>query len=83
MDEQTNRILLRVMASAKHDREHQVLISRCRELEALYANIMETLSPEQREIIDSYFVSCSQVDFNLIRLAYQCGRASTGYLTTK
>lgn len=34
---------------------------------------MENLSPEDREVIDSYFLACCQMQLDLLRVAYRCG----------
>lgn len=71
----TTDILPMIMETASYDKEHRQLLQRCRELEAEYSRVMETLPPEQRDWIDAYLTVCMQVDLRMIELAFQFGLA--------
>lgn len=74
----SNAILAQILSYAKNDPTYTQLLARCHELEESYTDIMVELSPEQREIIDSYFLSCTQLDFHMMESAYRLGRSSAG-----
>lgn len=67
-------ILKKIMAEAATDRQHQSFLFHCKELEEAYSAVMERLSPEDREVIDSYFLACCQMQLDLLRVAYRCGK---------
>lgn len=67
-------VINKIMAEASEDLQHQDFLSRCQELEGHYCEVMENLSPEDREVIDSYFLACCQVQLDLLRVAYRRGK---------
>ena len=67
-------VLKKIMAEASEDLQHQSFLSRCQELEELYCEVMQRLSPEDREVIDSYFLACCQMQLDLLRVAYRRGK---------
>lgn len=69
-------ILSQVMSLAQKDADYQSLLCRCRELEEFYCRVMEELSPDQRDAIDTYFFSCSELNFRIITLAFHWGQSS-------
>ena len=66
-------LIHQVLKEAGKDEEHQIFLQRCREVEAVYSRVMETLSEEDRTVIDSYFLASCQVQMDLLRIAYRCG----------
>ena len=76
MHPQSTEIINKVMAASKRDSQHQMLLARCMELEPAYGRVMLELSPEEREVIDAYFLACTQMQLDLLRIAYACGRHS-------
>ena len=67
-------VLKKIMAEASEDNQHQSFLSRCQELEEFYFEVMQRLSPEDREVIDSYFFACCQMQLDLLRVAYRRGK---------
>lgn len=67
-------VLAKIMAEAEKDPQHRTFLARCQELEECYGEVMERLSPEDREVIDSYFLACCQIQLDLLRVAYRCGK---------
>lgn len=74
MGEWAKFALPQVMEEAKHDLEHQMLLAHCRELEKDYSVVMEELTPYQRDIIDTYLLACSRLDYRMMQLSYRCGQ---------
>ena len=73
MDQWNDEILPAVMAVTKRDPEHQDRLAYCLELEEPYTILMESMPPEQRQIIDAYLFAYTQVNFRMIHPAYLCG----------
>ena len=67
-------VLKKIMSEASEDLQHQTFLSQCQELEKSYSEVMQKLSPEDREVIDSYFLACSQMQLDLLRVACRCGK---------
>ena len=67
-------VLNQIMTEASEDLQHQAFLSRCQELEGPYCEVMEKLSPEDREVIDNYFLACCQMQLDLLRVAYRRGK---------
>lgn len=72
----SKEIIRQIMTSAQQDQEHQMLLARCLELEESYRRVILDLSEDDREIIDAYFLACTQMQLDLLRVAYTCGTCS-------
>ena len=76
MDIQDYTVLSKVMPYAKKDEEYKQRLSRCMETEAIYCAVMQSLTAEQRSLLDDYFFATADLNFRLICLAFHCGQIS-------
>ena len=56
------------------DPEYQQALQRLQVAEAAYLAVVETMKPEDREVLDRYIAACEETDDAVIWLAYQIGR---------
>ena len=68
------RTLVQMM---EQDADYQQALQRLKETKADYLAFLETLTPENREVLERYIAACEAMDDPLIYLAYQIGCAST------
>ena len=61
----------------EQDADYQQALQRLKEAEADYLVLLETMTPEKREVLQRYIAACEAMDDPLIYLAYQIGRSST------
>ena len=61
----------------EQDADYQQALQRLKEAEADYLVLLETMTPEKREVLQRYIAACEAMDDPLIYLAYQIGRTST------
>lgn len=57
--------------AARRDPEYQALLARCRELEAPYRELLESLPPDRRELLETYISLCEDLEHRMTILA--CG----------
>jgi hypothetical protein len=60
--------------AARKDADYQTLLQRCREAEADYRRILDTLSPEQQEQLETYISLCEELQYRMTQLALQVPR---------
>ena len=58
----------------EQDADYQQALQKLKEIEPEYLDLLETLSPQQRDVLDRYISACEAVDDPLVYLAYQIGR---------
>ena len=58
----------------KHDPEFKQLLAKMKEAELEYRRVMDTLPPQDQEIIENYIVLCENVEYQKTYTAYRCGR---------
>ena len=58
----------------EQDTDYQQALQRLKEIEPEYLALLETLSPQQRDVLERYIAACETVDDSLLFLAYQIGR---------
>ena len=59
----------------EQDPDYQQALQRLKEAEPAYLALLETMTPENREILERYISACEALDDPLIFLAYQIGRS--------
>ena len=59
----------------EQDADYQQALQRLKEAEPAYLALLETMTLENREILDRYIAACEALDDPLIFLAYQIGRS--------
>ena len=64
----------RLVLAMKQDADYQQALQRLKEAETAYFAILETMTPEKREVLERYIAACEATDDALIFLAYQIGR---------
>ena len=69
----SENLIRQILKEAGKDEDHQMFLQRCRELEAAYSRVMESLPAEDRAIIDAYFLESCQVQMDMLRIACRCG----------
>ena len=72
-----------VHALAGEDQWYQELNEKRLALQGEYEQLLESLSPEQRELITSYQCYCEEMQFQKIRLAYFLGKKHPGEFIKK
>ena len=58
---------------AEQNAEYQQALQRVKAVEADYLALLETLSGEQREVLDRYIAACEEMDEVMLLGAYQIG----------
>ena len=61
----------------EQDADYQQALQRLKDVESDYLVLLETMAPENREVLERYIAACEAMDDPLIYLAYQIGRAGT------
>lgn len=56
------------------DPDYQRALQKLKKVEPEYLALSETLTPEQRDVLERYIAACEEVDDALIFLAYEDGR---------
>ena len=56
------------------DPDYQQALQKLEEVEPEYLALLETLTPEQRDVLERYIAACEEVDDALLFLAYEDGR---------
>ena len=59
----------------EQDPDYQQALQRLKEAEPAYLALLETMTPENREILERYISACEALDDPLNFLAYQIGRS--------
>ena len=57
----------------EQDPDYQQALQRLKEIEQGYLALLETLSPQQRDVLERYIAACEAADDPLLYLAYQIG----------
>ena len=60
----------------EQDADYRQALQRLKEAEVDYLTLLETMTPENREVLERYIAACEAMDDPLIYLAYQIGRAT-------
>ena len=63
----------RLVPAMEHSADYQQALQRVTSAETEYLAVLETLSPEQQEVLQRYIAACEAMDDPLIYLAYQIG----------
>lgn len=58
----------------EQDSDYQQALQRLNAAEPDYLALLETMTPENREVLERYIAACEAMDDPLIYLAYQIGR---------
>ena len=58
----------------EQDSDYQQALQKLKEVEPEYLALLETLSSQQRDVLERYIAACEAMDDPLIYLAYQIGR---------
>ena len=58
----------------EQDPDYQQALQKLKETEPAYLALLETMTPENREILERYIGACEALDDPLIFLAYQIGK---------
>ena len=56
------------------DHQYQQMLEIVKGKEAKFLNVRNSLSPEQRDIIDDYIAACEELDHILTGIAYTLGK---------
>lgn len=65
----------RLVPMMEKNADYQQALRRVEETEKDYLALLETLSPENREVLQRYITACEAIDDPLLYLAYQLGLA--------
>ncbi|MBE6957789.1 MAG: hypothetical protein E7447_01370 [Ruminococcaceae bacterium] len=63
----------RLMLSAEQNVEYQKALQELKTVEEDYTALLESLSAEQREVLERYISACEEMDEALVFAAYQIG----------
>ena len=63
----------RLMLSAEQNVEYQKALQELKTVEEDYTTLLESLSAEQREVLERYISACEEMDEALVFAAYQIG----------
>ena len=66
----------RLVLMMEQDTDYQQALQRLKEAEVDYLALLETMTPEKREVLERYIAACEAMDDPLIFMAYEIGRAS-------
>ncbi len=58
----------------EQDPDYQQALQKLKDVEPDYLALLETMTPENQEILERYIAACEALDDPLIFLAYQIGR---------
>ena len=58
----------------EQDPDYQQALQKFKDVEPDYLALLETMTPENQEILERYIAACEALDNPLIFLAYQIGR---------
>ena len=61
----------------EHDPEYQKILCDLSVAEKEYNQIMKKLTPEQRELIDTYIALCEELEYQRTHTAYRYGKLRT------
>ena len=56
------------------DPDYQQALQELQKVEPEYRALLETLNPEQRDVLERYIAACEELDDALLFLAYEEGR---------
>ena len=65
----------RLVLMMEQDPDYQQTLQRLQAAEVDYLALLETLTQENREVLERYIAACEAMDDPLIYLAYQIGKA--------
>ena len=63
----------RLVYMMERDADYQLALQRLKNAEAEYLTLLETMTPESREILECYIAASEALEDPLILLAYQIG----------
>ena len=63
----------RLVFMMERDADYQLALQRLKNAEAEYLTLLETMTPESREILECYIAASEALEDPLILLAYQIG----------
>lgn len=66
----------RLVLMMEEDLDYQQALQRLQAAEVDYLALLETLTPENREVLERYIAACEAMDDPLIYLAYSLGETS-------
>ena len=64
----------RLIPMMEQNPDYQQALQKLKEIEPEYLALLETLSPQQRDVLERYIAACETADDPLLYLAYQIGR---------
>lgn len=65
----------RLLPMMEANSDYQQALQRLSDAEEDYLTLLESLTPENREILERYIATCEALDDTLVFLAYQLGKA--------
>jgi len=63
----------KLVSMMEQDADYQQALQRLKEVELDYLSLLETMTPENREVLERYLAAAEALDDPLIYLAYQIG----------
>lgn len=63
--------LMTLINAARADAHYQTLLRQCEELGEEYDRILQTLCPEDRELLDRYISICENMEYRKVCLAIE------------
>ena len=66
----------RLVPLMEQDEDYQQALQQLKAAETDYLNLLEILTPENREVLERYITACEALDDPLIYLAYSLGNTS-------
>ena len=68
-----NELWERLMLEAEQNTEYQQALQELKNVEEDYTALLESLSAQQREVLERYISACEEMDEALVFAAYQIG----------
>ena len=65
-----------LIAAAKVDADYQQALNEMRKLEVSYQDICDSLSPEQKSVLEDYITACEELGDCMTWIAYRLGKRS-------
>lgn len=75
MDLWNDIVIYRLAELAKSDQYYQEYLSQLHTIEGSCQKILDTLSPQDREIVATYAVLIDEMEYRMAQLAYEYGKA--------
>ena len=72
-----------LIPAMERDRDYQQALQQLKDAEPAYLALLETLSPENREVLERYIAACEAADDILLYLSYQIGTSQRLLLEEK